>query len=85
MLRRRDQQPFSAAGQEAGRNASLPDPIAPHFWHLERLEQVHGNPVLTISRRWRSYNPVPKSLDQQMLADRKVDWHTTIRRKRQPA
>ena len=32
---------FRPAGQEADRNASLLDPIALHFWHLERLEQVH--------------------------------------------
>jgi len=59
---------FRRAGQETDRDASPPDPIALRLWHLECLEQVHG-PRCSPSRvRWRSYNPAPKSIDQQMLA-----------------
>src|SRR5580704_4819108 len=58
---------FRPAGQEADRNASLPDPIALRFWHLERLEQVHRTRCSPSQGRWRSYNPAPKSIDQQML------------------
>ena len=68
MSRRRDQQRFSAAGQEADRNASLPDPIALRFWHLERFEQVHSTRCSPSRGRRRSYNPAQKSIDQQMLA-----------------
>ena len=53
--------------QEADRNASLPDPIALHFWHLERLEQVHSTLCSPSRVRWR-YNPAPKSTYQLMLA-----------------
>jgi hypothetical protein len=59
---------FRPAGQEADRNASLPDPIALRFWHLERFEQVHRTRCSPSRGRWRSYNPAPKSIDQQMLA-----------------
>src|SRR5260370_15453417 len=59
---------FRPAGQEADRNASLPDPIALRFWHLERLEQVHSTRCSPSRVRWRSYNPAPKSIEQQILA-----------------
>ena len=54
-------------GQEAGRNAGLPDAITLCFWYLERLERVHS--------AWRHclgsagiLQRYAKSIAQQMLA-----------------
>src|SRR5580692_6987343 len=73
---------FRPAGQEADRNASLPDPIALHFRHLERLEQVHSTRCSPSWVRWRSYNPAPKSIEQWMLATEVVLAFAPVDRRR---
>jgi hypothetical protein len=55
-------------GQEADRNAGLPDAITPCFWYLERLERIHSARCLLSQVRWYPTMLRPKSIDQQMLA-----------------
>jgi hypothetical protein len=42
-------------------------PIALHFWHSERCEQVHSTSAHRLGFGWRSYNPAPKSMHQRCL------------------
>jgi hypothetical protein len=55
-------------GQEADRNAGLPEAITPCFWYLERIERIHSARWPLSQVRWYPKMLRPKSIDQQMLA-----------------